>query len=160
MQNWIETILPEFKKGDLTYHEWLGSGQVLCELANKMKPQSCKVQSKGQKWTQAENISAFLKFCREAGVPQDFVFSSVELLEGKKDVWRNVEICVWNLGSITQSRPEYAEFYESNPKFGRHQHKVLASEKRNEGLITDMNGPAILPSAKQNTFAELGYVRN
>lgn len=160
MQHWIEDILPEYKKGDLTYHEWLGSGQVLCELANKLKPGSCKTKTKGQKWTQAENIVAFLNFCRQEGVPEDFAFSSVQLLEGKKDVWRNVEQCMWNLGSVTQSRPEYADFYQSYAKYGKHQFKILApTEKRNAALITDMNGPAILPGAKQNTFADMGYVR-
>jgi hypothetical protein len=161
MEHWIEEILPEYKRGDLTYHQWLGSGQVLCELANKFKPGSCPTKTKGQKWTQAENIVAFLKFCRQEGVPEDFAFSSVQLLEGKKDLWRNVETCIWNLGGVTQSKPEYVEFYQTYPKFGKHQHKILApTEKRNEGLITDINGPAILPAAKQNTFSELGYVRN
>jgi len=39
---WIETKLNIQKDENLTFQKWLESGYILCELANQLKPNSCK----------------------------------------------------------------------------------------------------------------------
>merc|ERR1712107_414832 len=75
-------------KGSKTTHEWLKSGQVLCALANKIKPGSiAKVNPPGTgamgDSKARENINFFQKMMRETGVPESSMFGTDDLYAEK-----------------------------------------------------------------------------
>merc|ERR1739847_71655 len=89
--------------GDQTTHEYLKSGQVLCTLANKIKPDSVKGVSKSNMpFNQMENIKKFLGAAREMGMPESSCFSTPDLYEEK-----NMSIVIqmlFALGGVVQAK--------------------------------------------------------
>ena len=102
---------PELSRtpSDLTRaHEWLRSGEVLCALANAIRPGSVgKVARSGQggagakPFRQMENIAQYLDACAAVGVPAHDLFRTVDLFEGSsmRQVVRNLH----SLGRVAQS---------------------------------------------------------
>ncbi|KAL6938220.1 hypothetical protein ACO0RG_004764 [Hanseniaspora osmophila] len=95
IQNWIfNDILhkvPESQDQDLI--DLLKDGCVLCELANVLSAGSdsvdgseaplIKYKKSAMPFVQMEQISLFLQFAQQYGVPQDELFSTVDLYENK-----------------------------------------------------------------------------
>lgn len=114
---WIEAVTgvnPLVPAGS-TFASSLKSGEVLCDLANKIKPNSiAKVNNSKMPFKQMENISAFLKACRALGVKEYDLFETVDLFE-EKDM-TTVLLCIFAFGRAIQSSvPEY-----NGPKLGYH----------------------------------------
>eukprot|EP00929_Paragymnodinium_shiwhaense_P068539 TRINITY_DN3448_c0_g1_i3.p1 TRINITY_DN3448_c0_g1~~TRINITY_DN3448_c0_g1_i3.p1 ORF type:complete len:463 (+),score=135.91 TRINITY_DN3448_c0_g1_i3:70-1458(+) len=83
VQQWIEQITGE-KMGDQTPHEWLKSGQVLCKLANTIRPGIVKkVNDSSLPFKQMENITFFRNAARELGVAESALFDTPDLYEEK-----------------------------------------------------------------------------
>ena len=86
----------EAETSELALHDWLKSGEKLCDLANKLKPGSvAKIQSSAKPFSQRENIAAYLDACKSLGVPQFDLFVTVDLYER-----RNMKAVVRNLHSL------------------------------------------------------------
>ena len=85
-QAWIEEILgAKFPAGQL-YEDVLKDGQVLCQLINKLAPNSVpKINESGGQFKLMENINNFQKALKAYGVPDQDVFQTVDLYE-KKDI--------------------------------------------------------------------------
>ncbi|KAG0668470.1 calponin [Maudiozyma exigua] len=88
IQNWIyESILKEkVPAGSLL--DSLKSGVTLCKLANKLMEadsQTSLIKWKESKmpFVQMEQISLFLTFMRQYGVPEDELFQTIDLFEEK-----------------------------------------------------------------------------
>mmetsp|Transcript_96353 Transcript_96353/g.176683 ORF Transcript_96353/g.176683 Transcript_96353/m.176683 type:complete len:763 (-) Transcript_96353:24-2312(-) len=80
---WIEGVTFE-KKGDQTMHEWLRSGEVLCRLANAVKPGLVpKINTGSVPFKQMENIIFFKDAARRVGVSEFTMFRTLDLYEEK-----------------------------------------------------------------------------
>jgi hypothetical protein len=82
-------------------HAWLRSGELLCELVNKLQPGTIsRVSSSAMPFKQMENISNYIEACAALGVPNQDCFRSVDLFEGKdlRAVVRNIH----SLGRVAQ----------------------------------------------------------
>lgn len=110
--DWIELVTGE-EKGDLTTHEWLKSGQVLCKLANTVKPGSIKkVNTSAMPFKQMENITFFMNYARSVQVPESSMFGTPDLFEDKN--MGSVINCIFVFGGAIQVHvPEY-----DGPKLG------------------------------------------
>ena len=83
-QEWIEAVTEEAFEGG--FADSLRDGVKLCTLLNTIKPGAIRrVNTKeGQnKFKQMENISNFIRGCREIGVKEYSLFETVDLYEGK-----------------------------------------------------------------------------
>eukprot|EP00903_Cladosiphon_okamuranus_P008703 g8337.t1 len=100
-QEWIEAVTGEAFEGG--FADSLRDGVKLCKLLNTIKPGAVRrVNTKeGQnKFKQMENISNFIRGCREIGVKEYSLFETVDLYEGK-DVGLVVK-CLHALGGTAQ----------------------------------------------------------
>lgn len=80
---WIEGVTFE-KKGDQSMYQWLRSGEVLCRLANAVKPGLIpKINTGTVPFKQMENIIFFKDAARRVGVPEFSVFRTRDLYEEK-----------------------------------------------------------------------------
>ena len=100
---WIEKVTGEVKPADWNAGKWLKSGEVLCKLINILRPGSVTsiTPETGNQMKIRENISKFIRACRDFGVRESDLFTSVDLFEGK-----NVAAClncVYSLGGVAQS---------------------------------------------------------
>merc|ERR1712166_505632 len=98
--DWIGTILGE-SKGDTPAADWLRDGQILCRLANTIRPGSVKKINKGAMvFKQRENITYFQSFARDIGVPEISMFSTDDLFD-KKNMGSVIQ-CIYILGGVVQ----------------------------------------------------------
>ena len=85
MRTWIEKVLDEKLEdglGALEFQAVLQSGVVLCQLANKIKKDVCKLpRSTSQPAVQRENISFYLKACEKLGMTDNFIFMTDNLFQ-------------------------------------------------------------------------------
>jgi len=124
---WIEAITGESKTG--TAHEWLKSGQVLCRLANKIKPGAVKdINTMATPFKERENITHFQKAMREAGVPETQLFGTDDLYEAN-DLGTFMRSVVNYGGAVQTSNP-------SLPKLGAAvSHINDKDKKRDSGIV-------------------------
>jgi len=102
---WIYEVLGEpMPKG--AFEDVLKDGTVLCRLANKLTP-GCikKIQEKGTAFQLMENIQRFQAAIKKYGVPEEEIFQTPDLFE-RRNI-RQVSLCLYALGRITQKHPEY-----------------------------------------------------
>ena len=87
MRTWIEKVLDEKLEdglGALEFQKVLQSGVVLCQLANKIKKDVCKLpRSTSQPAVQRENISFYLKACEKLGMTDNFIFMTDNLFQDR-----------------------------------------------------------------------------
>ena len=108
-QTWIEAVLEERLFDG--FGPALKNGALLCRLARTLVPESTgilkKPYVKGQsKFKEMENVTAFIQFCRELGVPESDNFTTVALYEQKN--LRQVVTCIHSLGRVVQKQlPNY-----------------------------------------------------
>jgi hypothetical protein len=129
---WIEQVTGE-SRGDLSMHEWLKSGQVLCKLINAVKPGTiAKVNTMAAPFKQMENITFFMNAARSLGVPESAMFGTPDLYEEKN--MGSVLNCIYTLGGAIQvSTPGF-----KGPKIGIALNAdVKADKKRGSGILTD-----------------------
>ena len=100
VREWISAVTGE--SFDASFAESLKDGRKLCALINKIKPGSVpKVATSAMPFKQMENISAFLKACRQVGVAEHDLFETVDLFEQKVEAFVvNLYLCL--LGVLTK----------------------------------------------------------
>lgn len=132
---WIGAVVGT-PKGDVTSAEWLKSGEVLCELANKIVPGTIaeKDIAHGRlAFAQMENLSKFLQFMRKVGMPENACFSTTDLYEEK-----NLGIvyqALYTFGGVVQTKvPDFR-----GPKLGTAVNASVKDESRGLALVTDQN---------------------
>jgi len=128
--DWIEAVTGE-SKGDKTTQEWLQNGTVLCSLVNKIKPgQIKKVNSSTMPFKQMENITFYMNAARELGVPEQSMFGTPDLYEGKN--MGSVISAIYSFGGAIQvSVPEF-----QGPKLGAAVNTELDDKKRDNNMAT------------------------
>merc|ERR1711920_660821 len=89
------------------FFEALKSGVVLCQLVNRIRPGAVpKINEAGRPFKERENISNFLKACRNLGVQEYALFSTDDLFE-QKNMWSVIR-CIHALGGcLRRSVPEF-----------------------------------------------------
>jgi hypothetical protein len=111
---WIGQIIGRQKPANETAAVWMKSGDVLCTLMNCIRPGTIKKYNVGttSKFKQMENITLFLRACREVGMLEKDLFSTVDLFESKD--MNAVILSLFNLGGTIQSTIPYF----TGPKLG------------------------------------------
>ncbi|KAG0442113.1 Muscle-specific protein 20 [Dictyocoela muelleri] len=94
IKQWIETILDTQLPSE-PLQKILKDGSVLCELMNKIKPNSCTYKKSPGLFIQRENINNFITCAKNIGVPDYELFQSNDLLENKN--FKQVIICIYSL---------------------------------------------------------------
>lgn len=103
----------EGKGNDDTLIKHLRSGEVLCELANAIKPGSVKrIERKAGPFPMRENIARFLAAAKDIGVPNNELFDTPDLFEGRN--MRQVRVCIFALGRATHDVAGY-----TGPRLGK-----------------------------------------
>merc|ERR1712008_225262 len=99
VRDWIEAVLEEpLPAGD--YEEVLKDGVILCRLMNKIVPGAIKkFKQKGPAFLLMENIQAFLAAIKKYGVPDEEVFQTPDLFEGRNIA--QVTLTLYSLGPFT-----------------------------------------------------------
>ncbi|XP_026293381.1 muscle-specific protein 20 isoform X1 [Frankliniella occidentalis] len=119
--DWIEAVTGE-KLPAAPYEDVLKDGVVLCNLINKIAPDSVKkIQTKGTNFQLMENIQRFQAAIRKYGVPDEEIFQTADLFERRNIP--QVTLCLYSLGRITQKHPEY-----TGPRLG----PKMADENKRE----------------------------
>jgi len=133
VSHWIEGVTGDMK-GDQTTAEWLKNGQVLCKLADKIKPGSSKgVTTSGMPFKQMENIKLFLGFARDLGMAESSLFSTLDLFEEKN--MPVVLMSLNNLGGTIQTKvPEF-----KGPFLGTAIKAEIKDASRGLAMVTDQN---------------------
>lgn len=104
VRRWIEEVTGQRVNGDL--ENALHDGVLLCTLVNKIKPGTIpNVNRSSMPFSQMENINAFLRTCKNWGLPEHDLFMTVDLYEGKNIP--QVMQCLISLSSLAQSRLGY-----------------------------------------------------
>ncbi|XP_037945545.1 muscle-specific protein 20 [Teleopsis dalmanni] len=105
-QEWIEAILGQKFGAGQEYEDVLKDGQVLCNLINKLQPNSVpKINSSGGQFKMMENINNFQKALKDYGVADLDVFQTVDLWE-KKDI-AQVTNTIFALGRACYKHAEF-----------------------------------------------------
>merc|ERR1711935_600155 len=97
--DWIQEVLEEpLPSGD--FAEVLKDGVILCRLMNKIVPGAIKkFKQKGPAFLLMENIQAFLAAIKKYGVPDEEVFQTPDLFEGRNIA--QVTLTLYSLGPFT-----------------------------------------------------------
>jgi hypothetical protein len=125
--DWIEAITGD-KMGEMTMHEWLKSGVVLCNLANKIKPGAVnKINQQSMAFKQMENITNFMNFARGIGVPESSMFGTPDLYE-EKNMGSVIKAINSFGGAVQAAFPDF-----SGPKLGL-ELRANSKDKRRVGI--------------------------
>jgi hypothetical protein len=150
-RTWIESVLEE-NLGPGTLQEELKSGEVLCRLANKIKPGSVgKISAMKMPFKQMENIGNYLSACSALGMPAFESFQTVDLFENK-----NMLAVVTNLhalGRRAQKVPGY-----TGPALGV---KLADVNKRNftaEQMAEARAAPTLMGKGSHGGASQAGTV--
>lgn len=102
---WVEEITGFKVVGE--FGESLRTGQVLCQLINNIKPGTIrKINEPGRPFKERENITMFIKACRDWGVHEYALFSTDDLYDEKN--LSSVVKCIHQLGGVLRRAvPEY-----------------------------------------------------
>ena len=100
---WVAAVLQIEPPADCedTLHLWLKSGELLCEVLNRVMPGTIrKVTTSAMPFKQMENIAYYVEACASLGVPSQDLFQTVDLYEAKdmRAVVRNIH----SLGRVVQ----------------------------------------------------------
>lgn len=128
---WIAAVSGEAAPNDQSVAQWLKSGQVLCRLANKIKPGSVpNINTMHTAFKERENITYFQKVMRDFGVPESQLFGTDDLYE-ENDMGTFIR-SVYNFGGAVQNSPEGANL----PKLGSAvSHGMSGDKKRASGTV-------------------------
>ncbi|CAI5723305.1 unnamed protein product [Peronospora effusa] len=104
-QEWIEAVLGE--KFLASFADSLKDGVMLCTVMNKIKPGFIPhIQTSTMPFKQMENVSNFVRACRNIGVAEFDLFETVDLYN-QKNLGQVVQ-CIHALGrTIQKTMPEY-----------------------------------------------------
>lgn len=104
-RNWIEAVVGQKFPSD-DFQQSLKNGVFLCKLINQIQPNIVKkINNAPSDFAQRENVSLFIKACKELGLRDTQVFDTNDLFEAKRI--RNVAIALYWLGRAARGIPGY-----------------------------------------------------
>eukprot|EP00092_Neocalanus_flemingeri_P016795 GFUD01018164.1.p1 GENE.GFUD01018164.1~~GFUD01018164.1.p1 ORF type:complete len:171 (+),score=58.08 GFUD01018164.1:56-568(+) len=127
---WVEAVMGEpLPKGD--FGEILKDGVLLCKLMNKIQPGSVKkFKEKGPAFLLMENVQSFLAAAKKYGVPDEEVFQTPDLFEGRN--LPQVALCLFSLGRATQKHAEFTG-PQIGPKMATKNERNFTDEQTRKG---------------------------
>ena len=133
---WIGQIIGRTKPSNESAASWMKSGDVLCTLMNTIRPGTIKKYNVNttSKFKQMENITLFLRACREVGMLEKDLFSTIDLFESKD--MNAVILSLFNLGGTIQSTLPYFK----GPKLG------IKQTNRNFPVVPQLEVPPPPPA--------------
>jgi len=125
--DWISAVLgAPLPPG--AFEDVLKDGVVLCNLMNKIQPNSIKkIQTSGGSFKLMENIQRFQDAAKKYGVPHEEIFQTADLYERRNIP--QVVISLYSLGRITQKHPEY-NGPSLGPKMAEADHKEWSEDQQ------------------------------
>mmetsp|Transcript_15645 Transcript_15645/g.20078 ORF Transcript_15645/g.20078 Transcript_15645/m.20078 type:complete len:383 (-) Transcript_15645:247-1395(-) len=109
-QVWIQNVTNQ--TCDKDFGEWIKDGQVLCALVNSLMPGRIKkINTGGGIWKLQENITAFVRVCREIGVAEASLFPTESLYQ-LKDLQQVLNTISAFSGKVQQRRGELGVTYD------------------------------------------------
>jgi hypothetical protein len=130
---WIEAVTGD-GKGEQSFQDWLKNGQVLCRLANAIRPGVIKkINDSKLAFKEMENITFFMNAARDMGVPELSMFGTPDLYEGK-NLGTVVSALLAFGGTVQVTCPNY-----TGPKLGVAATRAVGDSKRAGGLLTDQS---------------------
>merc|ERR1712066_250890 len=150
VMQWIEAVMGEpLPAGD--FADVLKDGVLLCKLINKIQPGSVKkFKEKGPAFMLMENVQSFIQAAKKYGVPDEEMFLTPDLFEGKN--LSQVALCLYSLARVTQKHPEY-----SGPSLGP---KMATKNERNfteEQVRRGRDGMVGLQSGSNKGASQAGH---
>lgn len=127
---WIGQIIGRTKPAGEPAASWMKSGDILCTLMNTIRPGTIKKYNANttSKFKQMENVTLFLRACREVGMLEKDLFSTIDLFEAKD--MNSVILSLFNLGGTIQSTLPYFK----GPKLG-------IKQNRNFPIVPQLEAP-------------------
>ncbi|KAM0677466.1 hypothetical protein BDAP_001967 [Binucleata daphniae] len=146
---WISKIIN--KEIEQNLFDALSDGVLLCILVNCIKPNEIKIQKTYNVFQRMANISNFLIFAKNIGVPDEELFSSIDLAE-KKNI-KQVEICLYSF-----SRHAFNQKLIKNcvgPMLGEKKKYTFSDDVIFKGntILPKQNAGSIDPDKKQKDVA-------
>lgn len=140
---WVGTIVGQLKPASESAATWMKSGDILCQLMNAIRPGTIKKYNANttSKFKQMENITLFLRACREVGMLEKDLFSTIDLFESKD--MNAVILSLFNLGGTIQSTIPYF----TGPKIG------IKQSNRNFAVVPQLQKPANPPVKVKSPLA-------
>jgi len=93
----IEDVVGETLSGDLQTK--LKSGVILCKMINKLKPGSVATVNYGSMpFMMMENVQSYINACKKCGIPETYLFMTVDLFEGK-----NMAQVILNINTVKRT---------------------------------------------------------
>lgn len=84
VRSWVERVLGEPLPKEASFGQLFKDGVLLCRVINKLKPGTVpRINESRIPFKQMENIEAYLKGCRELGLPDLENFNTTDLFEEK-----------------------------------------------------------------------------
>jgi len=130
---WVQSITRVQVVG--AFGDSLRTGEVLCQLINCIKPGTIrKINKAGMPFKERENISNFLKACRDWGVHEYALFSTDDLFDEKNLM--SVVKCIFQLGGVVQRAvPEF-----NGPRLGVADTSNAKRDQKREFAATQTGG--------------------
>mmetsp|Transcript_8864 Transcript_8864/g.24473 ORF Transcript_8864/g.24473 Transcript_8864/m.24473 type:complete len:326 (-) Transcript_8864:201-1178(-) len=121
-------------KNSQSLFEPLSNGQVLCELANTIRPGSVKrIERKEGPFQKRENVSRFISAAKALGVATNELFDPPDLVDGSN--MNQVEACLFALGRACYDVPEY-----EGPVLGKPINHRPGAHKQSSFTVNDNKG--------------------
>lgn len=99
---WLQYLGEEPRNGQ-DWADWIGDGQLICRVANIIVPGSVARITKSKKpFKKMENISCFIKVCRQIGVPDQDLFAPQGLVQGTEVGIKSFLRCMDVFGIMVQ----------------------------------------------------------
>lgn len=102
---WMEHVTGQ-SRGPLSVQDWLQSGQVLCDLVNRIKPGSVQVSRMLAPDNKMQNLKGFIQAAKSLGVPESAMFDPYDLYE-KNNISAVVSTIYALAASIRKEIPGY-----------------------------------------------------
>lgn len=105
-REWMQEVMGEqFPDDEEEFQNALQNGEVICHLANTIKPNSIRRINRGPVFLERENVSAFIGFARSIGCPEMDLFCVSDLYELKN--FKKVCMCILSVGRYSANVPEF-----------------------------------------------------
>ncbi|KAI9922235.1 hypothetical protein PsorP6_000958 [Peronosclerospora sorghi] len=149
-QEWLEAVLGE--KFTTSFGDSLKDGVKLCMAMNKIKPGLItSIERSTMPFKQMENISNFVRACRNIGVAEFDLFETVDLYNQKN--LAQVVQCIHALGrAIQKTMPEY-----DGPSLGVKESKVNVRKFSEAQLREAASAVPVLTQASQSLMERLPF---
>ncbi|OAO14847.1 LIM-type zinc finger-containing protein [Blastocystis sp. ATCC 50177/Nand II] len=158
-REWMQEVMGEqFPDEEEAFQNALQNGVVLCQLANKIRPNSIKRINQGPVFLERENVGAFISFARSIGCPEMDLFCVNDLYELRD--FKKVCMCILSVGRYSAKVDEFEGPYFIGGKitYNREGCMCILSVGRYSAKVDEFEGPYFIGG--KITYNREGEVEN